>query len=181
MKYAPSTGCFYPTEEITYENLPSDAVEVDQSVFKAWCEAPAGSSILISNGEFKEILPPPEPSLGDVKLAKIATLTQDYQAAQKLPVPFTTAAGASKLFTQDSMSLFNLDQAIANNTTSSWKSINLWLDASGLPVAPFTYADLGGLRAAIEAFKSPSYADLLKAIGAVDKATTADAVQSITL
>lgn len=121
---------------------------------------------------------PPAPSLADAQAAKIAALNAAYQAAITAAVSFTTEGGATARFAQDAQSKANLANCIAAGT-KAWK-LGLWLDAAGSPVAPFTFTDLQGLAAAMEAADAPQFTDLLGKIAEVNAATTAEQVASIT-
>ena len=57
--------------------------------------------------------------------------------------------------------------------------MNLWQDKTGAVVTPFTYADLQGLAAAMEAADTPQYVHLLTLIAAVTAATTLAAVAAV--
>ena len=121
---------------------------------------------------------PPAPTLDESKAAQIAALQASYQAAIRAPISFTTAAGAQAIFPQTDQAKGYLAQCISAGA-AAW-TLNLWLDASGTPVTPFSYADLQGLAAAMEAVEVPDYRQLLALIGAVQAATTIVAVQAIT-
>jgi hypothetical protein len=123
--------------------------------------------------------PPAGPSLADVQAAQIAVLNDAYQAAINAPVSFTTAAGATALFNQNATAKANLQDALlASEKAASWP-INLWVSASGSPITPFTYADLQGLAAAMEAVDAPDYQQLLTLMAEVTNATTIAAVQAV--
>lgn len=111
--------------------------------------------------------------------AQIATLNAAYQTAINAPVSFTNAAGTAATFNQDATAKGNLQDALLASEKSGVWSINLWLTTSGTPVTPFTYADLQGLAAAMDAVDAPDYQQLLTLISQVNAATTITAVQAI--
>jgi hypothetical protein len=118
--------------------------------------------------------------LAAAQSAQVAVLTASYEAAIVAPVSFTTAAGATATFNQDEAAKENLQDALdGSEATGTW-AINLWLSASGTAITPFTYADLQGLAAAMEAVDAPDYQKLLGFIAQVMAATTVEAAQAIT-
>lgn len=116
--------------------------------------------------------------LAQAKTAQIALVTKGYEAAIAAPVTYTTAAGVTALFSTDAKAVGYLQGVIATGSTA-WTS-NLWLSNSGTPLTPFTFADVQGLAAAIEARDTPDYQELLKLIGEINAATTVTAVQTFT-
>jgi hypothetical protein len=125
--------------------------------------------------------PPPSPSeaLAAAKTAKTASLTAAYNAAILAPVSYTTAAGATALFNQAASDIENLNKAILGSQASGTWPLNLWQDATGAVVTPFTYADLQGLAAAFEAHDVPEYAHLLALLAEVTSAADLAAVAAI--
>ena len=121
---------------------------------------------------------PPAPTLAQVQAQQIAILNAAYRAAIVAPVSFKTAAGTTASFPQDDQAIQFRDQSLEAGA-QAW-TLNLWLDVNGAPVTPFTYADLQGLSAAMEAADTPAYQDLLAKIAQVTAATTVAAVQAIT-
>ena len=111
--------------------------------------------------------------------AQIDTLNAAYQAAITAPVSYTNAAGATATFNQDSTAKSNLQNALLASQKSQTWPLGLWLDVSGRPITPFTYADLQGLAEAMEAADTPDYQKLLTLIGQVSAATTVEAVQAV--
>lgn len=178
MKYAPSTGCFYP-DDIAYATIPPDAIDVTQDDFDATMAAQPGAVRTVVDGKLVISAPPP-PSLTDVKAAKIAELMAAYQAALSAPVSFTTAAGNAADFAHDAQSKSNLDAAIAFGVEAQSWPIGFWLAADGSQVTPFTYADLQALAAALEAVQPPAYAELLAKIAEVNAAKSITVVSVIT-
>jgi hypothetical protein len=126
-------------------------------------------------------VPPPTAAelLATAQAAQIATLTAAYEAAITAPVNFTTAAGASAMFNQTDVAKSNLQNAILGSQASGKWAINLWLDVNSTPITPFTFADLEGLAAAMEAVDAPDYQELLTLVGQVTAATTVAAVQAV--
>ena len=175
------TGTGYP-DDLDYPNLPSTVVEVTDGEFAASQEAPAGSTFSMSNGVLV-ITPPAPPSdaalLAQAKAVQIALMNASYQAAITAPVIFTTSAGTTASFAQDATSKANLTNALLGSEKAQTWPLNLWLNVSGQPVTPFTYADLQSLAAAMEAAELPDYTELLTLIGQISAATTVAAVQAI--
>ncbi len=75
---------------------------------------------------------------GSTKTAQVAALRSAYQAMVQQPVSSTTAAGHQGLFPCDADSLCHLQALLAACAQSQTFAPNLWLDAGGLPVTPFT-------------------------------------------
>ena len=117
--------------------------------------------------------------LAAAKAAQIASLQAAYQRALTAPVSYTTKAGTTATFAQDATTVSNLQDALLGSQASQTWSINLWLDVSGSPVSPFTFADLQGLAAAMESADTPKFTELLTLIAQVNAATTIAAVQAI--
>ena len=76
-------------------------------------------------------------------------------------------------------SLAHLQTALAACAQLQSFAPNLWLDAGGVPVTPFTDADLEGLAQAIASRPLPTYETLLLKIGEVMSASTVDEAQAI--
>jgi len=115
--------------------------------------------------------------LDQTKAMKIAALKEAYRLATISPVHFKTAAGNTALFATTPDAIGYL-QGVIDAGSAAWTA-NLWLSNDGTPVTPFTFADVQGLAAAIEAVDTPEYYDLLKLISEVTAATTVSAVQAI--
>lgn len=77
-------------------------------------------------------------------------------------------------------SVANLDSVLASNAQAGTWPPNLWLNASGMPVTPFTWADLEGLSQAIASRTKPEYQVLLSKIAEAMSATTVVAVEAVT-
>lgn len=118
-------------------------------------------------------------TVAQAQAAQIALLTAAYEAAITAPISYTSAAGATGLFSQTEAAKTNLQNSIlASEASGAWK-INLWQQASGAVITPFTYADLQGLAAAMGAVDAPDYQTLLTLIAQVNAATTVAAVQDV--
>ena len=174
-KFSALTGCFYP-DEITYPSLPADVVEATTDQFALAMARGPQDTLAVVDGAVV-IVPYTGPTLDHAKADQIAAINQAYQVAISAPVSFTTAAGATVSFPETDDAKTYLSQCIAAGA-NAW-TLNLWLDATNSPVAPFTFADLQGLAAAMEAKQSPSYKDLLDKVAAVNAATTVAAVRAI--
>jgi hypothetical protein len=181
MLFSPSTGSTY-FEDLTYDNLPDDCISLSDEEYQAKMDAPHGTTFSIVKGVFT-ITPPPAPTdaqlLAQAKAAQIALVQSAYQVAITAPVSFTTAAGTTAQFAQDAASQANLERALLGSEKTGVWLANLWMNTSGQPVMPFTYADLQGLSAAMEAQEVPEYQELLVLIGQISAATTIAAVQAI--
>lgn len=118
--------------------------------------------------------------LAAAKAGKIAALNAAYAQSQLAPVSYTTKAGATAQFNQAPSDIDNLQKAILGSQASGTWPLNLWQDATGAVITPFTFADLQGLAAAMEAQDTPDYTHLLALLAAVTAATTLEAVAAIT-
>jgi hypothetical protein len=117
--------------------------------------------------------------LATAQATQSALLQAAYEAAITAPVSYTTAAGTASTFKQDATAKSNLQDAIlASQKSESWP-INLWLDSTGTSITPFTYADLQGLAAAMEAVDAPDFQGLLALLSQVNTATTVDEVAEV--
>ena len=115
--------------------------------------------------------------LAQAQASQIATLRAAYEAAILAPVSFKTAAGTTAMFSTTAEAISYL-QDVIDAGSAAWTA-NLWLSNAGTPITPFTFADVQGLAAAIEAVDTPEYQELLKLIGEVMAATTVSAVQGV--
>ncbi len=178
MKFAASTGCFYP-DDIAYPDgtIPADAVETSRGVFLEFCSATPGSTVSVADGAI--LINPPAPlSLDQVKSGKIGDLNTEYQAAVSAPLSFNTEAGATVRFARDATHKAMVDLAVSQGE-ADWTA-NVWIDAGNSPVMPFTFVDLERLQGALAAPTSPSLMDLMAKVNAVHSASDADAVAAIT-
>ncbi|SAK96360.1 hypothetical protein AWB75_07006 [Caballeronia catudaia] len=125
--------------------------------------------------------PAPAPSLADAQAAQVATLRSAWQSATEHPVNFTTAAGHADVFACDAAGVTTLDAMLEAYAQSATWPPNLWLNASGMPVTPFTFADLQALARAVADRATPDYPTLLLKIGQVMAAATVEDVRAIGL
>ena len=123
--------------------------------------------------------PDPVVQLAAAKSTQSQLMQTAYQNAISAPVTYTTAAGTTANFAQDITSKNNLSDAILGSQKTQVWDLNIWLDDTGATVTPFTYADLEGLSAAMEAYDTPKYTELLTLIAQINAATTVSAVQAI--
>lgn len=135
-------------------------------------------SIDVSTGTPSIVDAPASVLLAQAKTTKIAALTAARDAAMMAPVSFTTKAGTTAMFSTTSQTIGYLQSVIAAGS-AAWTA-NLWLDNTGSVIAPFSFSDVQGLAAAIEAVETPEYHDLLVLIGNVISAKTITSVNSIT-
>jgi hypothetical protein len=117
--------------------------------------------------------------LAAAQSTQTALLNAAYESAITAPVSYTTEAGTTAVFNQNAVAKANLQNALLASQKSGVWTINLWLSASGVSVTPFTYADLQGLAAAMEAIDAPDYQLLLELIAQVNAATTVASVQAV--
>ncbi|MHB1023680.1 MAG: hypothetical protein ACYC0Z_14910 [Acidobacteriaceae bacterium] len=115
--------------------------------------------------------------LAQAQSAQIAILTAARNAAMLAPVSYTTTGGITAMFSASAEAISYL-QGVIDAGSAAWTA-NLWLSNAGTPITPFTFADVQGLAAAIEAVETPEYQELLKLIGEVMAATTVSAVQGV--
>jgi len=115
--------------------------------------------------------------LAQAQAAQIAILTAARNAAMLAPVSYTTAGGIAAMFSTKAEAVSYLQGVIAAGS-AAWTA-NLWLSNAGTPITPFTFADVQGLAAALEAVETPEYQELLKLIGEVMAATTVSAIRAI--
>ena len=173
--YSPSTGCFYP-RDIAYAEIPADAIEATDDQFAAAMARGPDDTLVVVDGAVT-VIPYTGPTLDQAKATQIAVLNAAFRNASTAPVAFTTAAGATANFPQTDLAKAYLGQCIAAGE-KAW-ALNLWLDATNKPVTPFSFADLQGLAAAMEAAEAPAYHELLTKIAAVNDATSVEAVQAV--
>jgi hypothetical protein len=115
--------------------------------------------------------------LAAAKTAQIAAINAAYEAAVSAPVSFKTAAGTTAMFSPAPKAIGYLQGVIASGS-AAWTA-DLWLSNAGTPITPFTFADVRGLAAAIEAVETPDYHKMLTLISEVNSATTVSAVQGV--
>lgn len=177
-KFSVTTGCFYP-DDIAYPEgaIPADAIAATREHFDAAMARGPFDTLAVVD-DVVVVVPDPGPTLDQAKAAQIAALNAAYKAAINAPVSFTTAAGATAQFPQSDQAKAYLAQCI-DAGAAAW-SLGLWLDVSNNPVSPFTFADLQGLAAAMEAAETPDYHRLMTKAAQIAAATTVNAVQAIT-
>jgi len=121
--------------------------------------------------------------LAQAQSAQIALLQSAYQTAMNAPVTFTNAAGVTSTYPSGNTLLINgmrardmLAEVIAAGS-SAW-TLGKWLDTNNV-AQTFTFADLQGLAAAMEAAITLDWTDLVSKIAEVNAATTVAEVQAI--
>ena len=133
------------------------------------------------------LVAPPTPTaaqlLAQAQAAQIATLQAAYKAAINTPVSFKNAAGITSTYPagnsialNGATAMQNLSNAITAGS-AGW-SLGKWLDTNNV-AQTFTYADLQGLAAAMEAQETLDWQDLVAKVAEVQAATTVAAVQAI--
>jgi len=123
-------------------------------------------------------------SLAFAQSAQIALLQSAYQTAMNAPVSFKNSAGITSTYPSGNTLLTNgmkardmLAEVIAAGS-SAW-TLGKWLDTNNV-AQTFTFADLQGLAAAMEAAITIDWSDLVTKIAEVNAATTVAEVQAIT-
>ena len=134
-------------------------------------------TLQVVNGQITE-------SLQAAKTAQIALLKAGYQTAINAPVTFKNAAGVTSTYPSGNTVLINgmrakdlLAEVIAAGE-AAW-TLGKWIDTNNV-AQTFTFADLQGLAAAMEAAVTTDWTDLVAKIAQVNAATTVAEVQSIT-
>ena len=127
---------------------------------------------------------PIPPTLNQAKVAQITLLQASYQSAVNAPVTFKNAAGVTSTYPSGNTVLINgmrakdlLAEVIAAGE-AAW-TLGKWLDTNNV-AQTFTFADLQGLAAAMEASITLDWTDLIAKIDEVNNATSVAAVQTIT-
>ena len=123
------------------------------------------------------------PTLAEVQAAQVVKLQAAYQAAINAPMPFTNAAGVSSTYPAGNTIALNGSTAIQNlnNVLVSGEAawiLGKWLDTANI-AQTFTFADLQGLAAAMEAVEVLDWTDLVTKVAEVQNATTIVEVEAI--
>ncbi|MHB1267234.1 MAG: hypothetical protein ACYCY2_06480 [Acidithiobacillus ferriphilus] len=150
--------------------IPSGAVPCTQAQAQAY-------QSYVPDGKGGFVDAPATVLLAQAQSAQIAILTASRNATMLAPVSFKTAAGTTAMFST-SVEAISYLQGVIDAGSAAWVA-NLWLSNAGTPITPFTFADVQGLAAAIEAVDTPEYQELLKLIGEVMAATTVSAVEGV--
>ena len=164
---------WYDTDLLNYPSLPpaTDLLELSDAQWSARNETPFVDGNILVGYSAAQLL-------AQAQTAQIAILTAARNAAMLAPVSYKTAAGTTALFATTPEATGYL-QGVIDAGSAAWTA-NLWLSNAGTPITPFTFADVQGLAAAIEAVETPEYQELLKLIGEVMAATTVSASQGVT-
>lgn len=123
------------------------------------------------------------PTLLQAQAAQITKLQAAYDAAVSAPVTFKNAAGVTSTYPagntliSNGMTAQQMLSTILAGGASAW-TLGKWLDTDGV-AQTFTFADVQGLAAAVEAVDAPDYMELVSLIAQVQDATTVAAVQAI--
>ena len=126
---------------------------------------------------------PTGPTLAQAQAAQIAILKNGYQSAINAPVTFTNAAGVTSTYPSGDTILINGMRAkdllaeVLSAGEAAW-TLGKWIDANDV-AQTFTFADLQGLAAAMEAAVTTDWTDLVAKIAQVNAATSVSAVQAI--
>ena len=126
---------------------------------------------------------PIPPTLAQAQASQIAILQSSYQSAINAPVTFKNAAGVTSTYPSGNTVLINgmrakdlLAEVIAAGE-AAW-TLGKWLDTNDV-AQTFTFSDLQGLAAAMEAAATVDWTDLVDKIAQVNAATSVSAVQAI--
>ena len=158
----------YPVEPISYPPNELPCTEVQAQTPMLWQNV---------NGVLTE-------SLTFAKSTQISLLQSAYQTAINAPVTFTNAAGVTSTYPSGNTLLINGMKArdmlseVISAGSSAW-TLGKWLDTNNV-AQTFTFADLQGLAAAMEAAITLDWSDLVTKIAEVNAATTVADVQAIT-
>ena len=126
---------------------------------------------------------PSGPSLAQAQATQIALLKNGYRSAINAPVTFTNAAGVTSTYPSGDTILINGMRAkdllaeVLSAGEAAW-TLGKWIDANDV-AQTFTFADLQGLAAAMEAAVTTDWTDLVAKIAQVNAATSVSAVQAI--
>ena len=140
-------------------------------------------SDLLSGETYSDAQPILTPTLKSVQEEKIVELQVAYNAAVSTPVTFKNAAGVTSTYPagntliSNGMTAQQMLSTILAGGASAW-TLGKWLDTNGV-AQTFTFADVQGLAAAVEAVDAPDYMRLVALIAQVQDATTVAAVQAI--
>ena len=150
----------------------------------AFC--PQGSVVLDPTAAASLLnLPTPLKIAQDAKIngsmsTQSVSLMSQFASAGASPVSFTTAAGVTKTFQCDDVSIKNIANTLAGNPSGVLPvGFPGWISADNTVVA-FTYADLQGLANAIWVQGNAAFQRLQVAKAAVKAATTVSAVNAVT-
>ncbi len=175
---ADSTGTkFIGTGYTPDGTLPPGAVPCPQAVAQNFSQyVPNGS------GGYTEA--PSSVLLAQAQSAQITLLKAGYQTAINAPVTFKNAAGVTSTYPSGNTILITGDKAkslLAETIaagSAAW-TLGKWLDTNDV-AQTFTFSDLQGLAAAMEAAVTTSYETLVSKIAQVNAATTVADVQAVT-
>ena len=126
---------------------------------------------------------PSGPSLAQAQATQIALLKNGYRSAINAPVTFTNAAGVTSTYPSGDTILINGMRAkdllaeVLSAGEAAW-TLGKWIDANDV-AQTFTFADLQGLAAAMEAAVTTDWTDLVAKIAQVNAATSVSAVREI--
>ena len=126
----------------------------------------------------------PPMTLAQAQTAQVVALQAAYAAAVNAPVTFKNAAGVTSTYASGNTLALNNQTATQNladciNSGAAAWTMGHWLDTNNVAQV-FTFADLQGLAAAMEAVEVLDWTDLVGKVAAVQAATTVAAVQAIT-
>lgn len=122
--------------------------------------------------------------LTQAQATQIALLKNGYRSAINAPVTFTNAAGVTSTYPSGDTILINGMRAkdllaeVLSAGEAAW-TLGKWIDSNDV-AQTFTFSDLQGLAAEMEAAITLDYTDLVSKIAEVNAATTVSAVQAVT-
>lgn len=122
----------------------------------------------------------PPPTLEQAQANQVNTLRAAYQQAIQANVKYTSVGGIAASYQADAQSVANLQASIAGCMAAQATPTGFfWVSADNTEV-PFTFADLGGLAAAIFAQGAAEFVRFQIYKKAVRSAATVADVQSVT-
>jgi len=140
-------------------------------------------SDLLAGETFSETQPVLTPTLAQTQATQIMALQTSYAEAVSAPVSFKNSAGVTSTYPagnaiiSNGMTAQQMLSTILAAGASAW-TLGKWLDTNGV-AQTFTFSDIQGLAAAVEAVDAPDYMQLVSLIAQVQAATTVKAVQAI--
>ena len=185
--YSPTSKAFYFSDDA---NAPVDSFPISDADHVTARELPPGATFSFSapvppatTGTLTASAPTSAYQLSQAQGIQIGALQKAYAAAINAPVSFKNAAGVTSTYPAGNSVSINGQTATQNlaNVISSgaaaW-TLGKWLDTSNV-AQTFTFSDLQGLAAAMEAVEILDWTDLVVKVAAVQAALTVEAVQEI--
>lgn len=179
--YSKSTGGFYLPGFHTPDQIPQDAVAIDESRYRELFAEEASGKKIVGDNNGNPVAVDPQTLLTreQAQAQQIGVLAAAYQAAIAQPIPFTSHAGVTKTYQADPQSIANLQAMIAAfGATQTVPAGFYWVSLDNTQV-PFTYADMQGLAAVLGAQGWAAFQHLQTQKAAVLAAPTAPAALAV--